>query len=71
MGVRINRQNGLCTRCTDLQHLREAITYNEALQREAEELAPSGDLEELARDRAMMRQRNSRLRRKYGLGGGS
>lgn len=67
VGVRLNRQSGLCPRCTELMHLEEEIAFNEILEREREELAGAGDVEEIRRERDAMRQRNSRLCRKYGL----
>lgn len=67
VGVRLNRQSGLCPACTERMHLEEEIAFNELLQREREELASEADAEAIARERAAMRQRNSRLCRKYGL----
>lgn len=69
VGVRLNRQSGMCPLCTEKMHLAEEIAFNELLEREREELAADADLEEIARERAAMRQRNSRLKRKYGLKG--
>lgn len=65
VGARLNRQSGLCARCTERMHLEEEVAFNELLCEELEELA--GESAELARERAAMRQRNSRLCRKYGL----
>ena len=67
VGVRLNRQSGLCPACTERMHLEEEVAFNEVLQREREELASEADAEAIARERAAMRQRNSRLCRKYGL----
>lgn len=67
VGLRLNRQSGLCPACTERMHLEEEIAFNELLQREREELAGDADAEAIARERAAMRQRNSRLCRKYGL----
>jgi hypothetical protein len=67
VGVRLNRQSGMCRRCTEKMHLEEEIVFNELLQREREEAEADADADEIARERAAMRQRNSRLRRKYGL----
>lgn len=60
--VRLNRQSGMCPKCTELMHLNEEIAFNEILQAEREE-AIAG----IRRERDKMRQRNSRLCRKYGL----
>lgn len=67
VGVRLNRQSGLCPKCTELMHLNEEIAFNEVLQREREEKADSADMTSIRRERNRMRQRNSRLARKYGL----
>lgn len=67
VGVRLNRQSGLCPKCTEKMHLAEAIAFNEALQAEREAAADEDEIEQIARERASMRQRNSRLARKYGL----
>ena len=67
VGVRLNRQSGMCRRCTEKMHLAEEIAFNEVLQREREEADAEADADEIARERAAMRQRNSRLCRKYGL----
>ncbi|MDY3291421.1 MAG: hypothetical protein SOX20_00600 [Parolsenella sp.] len=53
MGVKINRQTGMCPLCTERYHLEQERAFNEQLERE----------------RDKMRQRNSRLCRKYGLKG--
>ena len=67
VGVRLNRQSGLCSMCTEMMHLNEEIAFNEVLQREREEKADEGDVAAIRRERDRMRQRNSRLCRKYGL----
>lgn len=65
--VRLNRQSGMCALCTEKMHLAEEIAFNELLEREREEAARDADIEQVARERTAMRQRNSRLKRKYGL----
>ena len=67
VGVRLNRQSGLCARCTELMHLNEELAFNELLEREREEKAGEDDIAGIRRERDRMRQRNSRLCRKYGL----
>lgn len=67
VGVRLNRQSGLCAKCTELMHLNEEVAFNEVLQAEREEKAGEGDVAAIRRERDRMRQRNSRLCRKYGL----
>ncbi len=67
VGVRLNRQSGMCPRCTELMHLNEEVAFNEVLQAEREEKANEGDVAAIRRERDRMRQRNSRLCRKYGL----
>lgn len=53
VGVKINWQTGMCPLCTGRYHLEQERAFNEQLERE----------------RDKMRQRNSRLCRKYGLKG--
>ena len=67
VGVRLNRQSGMCARCTDLMHVEEERAFNELLQAEAEGCADSAEIERLEREYAALRQRNSRLCRKHGL----
>ena len=67
VGVRLNRQSGLCPMCTEMMHLNEEIAFNETLQREREEKADEADVAQIRRERDRMRQRNSRLCRKFGL----
>ena len=69
VGLRLNRQSGMCARCTELMHLNEEIAFNEILEREREEAADEAAVAEIRRERDKMRQRNSRLCRKYGLKG--
>lgn len=68
-GARLNRQSGMCPRCTERQHLAEEVAFNELLMAERMEACEGEELEEMRREYAAMRQRNSRLRRKYGLKG--
>lgn len=67
VGLRLNRQSGLCPKCTELMHLNEEIAFNEILQAEREEAADEEAIAGIRRERDKMRQRNSRLARKYGL----
>ena len=67
VGVRLNRQSGMCPMCTELMHLNEELAFNETLQREREEKADAAEVAAIRRERDRMRQRNSRLCRKYGL----
>lgn len=67
VGVRLNRQSGMCPRCTELMHLNEEIAFNEVLEAEREEKAGAADMAAIRRERNKVRQRNSRLCRKYGL----
>lgn len=67
VGVRLNRQSGMCARCTDLMHVEEERAFNELLQAEAEGRADSAEIERLEREYAALRQRNSRLCRKHRL----
>ena len=65
--VRLNRQSGMCPKCTELLHLNEEIAFNEILQAEREEAADDEVIDGIRRERDKMRQRNSLLCRKYGL----
>ena len=67
IGLRINRQTGLCASCSEKMHLAESIAFNDVLLSERLEMASEREIEELKRENASMRQRNSRLCRKYGL----
>lgn len=69
VGVVINRQTGMCRLCTERYHLEEERAFNEQLEREREIIESGGEMEELRRERDKLRQRNSRLCRKYGLPG--
>ena len=69
MGVVINRQTGLCRLCTERYHLEQERAFNEQLERERTRAEESAEFDEVRRKRDMMRQRNSRLCRKYGLKG--
>lgn len=69
VGVKINRQTGMCPLCTERYHLEQERAFNEQLERERAHAEKSAELDEVRRKRDMMRQRNSRLCRKYGLKG--
>lgn len=57
----------MCPKYTKLVHLNEEIAFNEILQAEREEAADEEAIAGIRRERDKMRQRNSRLCRKYGL----
>lgn len=67
IGVRVNRQTGMCAHCTELMHVEEERAFNELLQAEASEAQDSAETERLRREYTTLRQRNSRLCRKHGL----
>jgi len=67
IGVRLNRQTGLCPRCTEQQHVEEAAAFNAILLQELEEMESDPSIEVNRREYARLRQENSRLCRKYGL----
>ena len=67
VGLKLNRQSGLCPRCTELLHVEQQRAFAEQLDSErAEALA---EAEALRRENAVLRKRNSRACRKYGLEG--
>lgn len=69
IGVRINRQSGLCKRCTLEEHVEEAQAFNDILEAEAAGCDDGPEVEELERKWAQLRQQSSRLMRKHGLRG--
>lgn len=69
VGVKISRQTGMCPLCTERYHLEQERAFNEQLERERAACEESAELADVRRERDKMRQRNSRLCRKYGLKG--
>jgi hypothetical protein len=69
LGVSINRQSGMCRRCTEEAHVAEEEAFNQLLEAEAAGCDGGPEYEELHRRWAQLRQQNSRLRRKHGLKG--
>ena len=69
VGVHLNRQTGLCPLCTERQHVAEEQAFNELLEAERDKAENSPEIEELRRKYAALRQRNARLRKRYGLPG--
>lgn len=69
VGVKINRQTGMCPLCTERYHLEQERAFNEQLERERAACERSDELADVRRERDRMRRRNSRLCRKYGLKG--
>ena len=71
VGVRLNRQTGLCPLCTERQHVEEERAFNELLEAEAAHAEGSPEIEELRREYDKLRQRNARLCKRHGLRGKS
>lgn len=69
VGVRLNRQSGMCPRCTEEMHVAEERAFNELLRMEAAGCEEGPEVEALRREWARLRQQNSRLMRKHGLKG--
>ena len=69
LGVSINRQSGMCRRCTEEAHVAEEEAFNQLLEAEAAGCDGGPEYEELHRRWAQLRQKNSRLMRKHGLKG--
>ncbi len=69
VGVNLNRQTGMCRRCSEEFHLEQERVFNEQLERERVAAEEAAEIDDVRRERDMMRQRNSRLCRKYGLKG--
>ena len=68
-GVNINRQTGMCRRCTEEYHLEQERAFNEQLERERVEAEEAADIDDVRRERDRLRQANSRLCRRHGLKG--
>ena len=69
VGVMLNRQTGMCRLCSERYHLEQERAFNEQLEREREAVENVATIDEVRRERDLLRQRNSRLCRKYGLPG--
>lgn len=69
VGVMLNRQTGMCRLCSERYHLEQERAFNEQLKREREAVENGATIEEVRRERDRLRQRNSRLCRKFGLPG--
>lgn len=67
VGVNINRQTGMCRRCTEEYHLEQERAFNEQLERERVEAEEAADIDDVRRERDRLRQANSRLCRRHGL----
>ena len=63
----LNRQTGLCKRCTEFQHVEEERAFNDLLEAERQYSEDSPEIEAAKREYDMLRQRNARLCRRYGL----
>lgn len=67
VGVHLNRQTGLCPRCSELFHLEEEKAFNELLEAERRDAEDGPEIEKARRKYAALRQRNARLCHKYNL----
>lgn len=65
----LNRRTGLCKRCTEFQHVEEERAFNQLLEAERTFAEDSPEVEAAKREYDMLRQRNARLCRRYGLKG--
>lgn len=63
IGVRLNRQTGMCPLCTEELHVEEGRAFNELLRREVEGCEEGPELDAAWREYVRMRQQNSRLMR--------
>jgi len=61
--VHLNRQAGLYRGCNEIYRLEEERVYHEQLERQEAEEGP--DVERVMKERETLRQRDSRLRRRY------
>ena len=69
VGVGLNRQTGMCRMCTERFHLEQERAFNEQLEAERVAAEDGEEIAAVRRERERLRQRNSRLCRKYGLAG--
>lgn len=69
VGVNINRSTGLCPLCSERYHLEQERAFNELLEQERKAAEDPKAVAEARRERDAMRQRNSRMCRRYGLKG--
>lgn len=69
VGVRLSRRSGMCPLCTERGHVEEERAFGELLELEAAGCEDGPELEAARREYARLRQRNSRLMRKFGLPG--
>ena len=69
VGVGLNRQTGMCRMCTERFHLEQERAFNEQLEAERAAAEDPAAVAGVRRERDRLRQRNSRLCRKYGLAG--
>lgn len=67
--TQLNRQTGVCKRCTELRHVEEERAFNDLLEAERAFAEDAPEIAEAKREYDRLRQRNSRLCRKYGLKG--
>lgn len=69
VGVGLNRQTGMCRMCTETFHLEQERAFNAQLEAERAAAEDGEAVAAVRRERDRLRQRNSRLCRKYGLAG--
>ncbi len=67
VGVTLNRTTGLCRLCTERYHLEQERAFAEVIEAERREAEDPERIAAVRRERDMMRQRNSRACRRYGL----
>lgn len=67
VGVKINRQTGMCPRCTEQFHLEQERAFNELLERERAQAEDEGEISAIRRERNRLRQANNRMCKKYGM----
>ena len=68
VGAPLNLRTGLCPKCTAFQHVEEQAVLSELLAEERMQACAGADLDEARKEYDALRQRNSRFRRKHGLG---
>ena len=60
VGVNLNRQTGMCRRCSEEFHLEQERVFNEQLERERVAAEEAAEIDDVRRERDLMRPRYSR-----------
>lgn len=67
VGVKINKQTGMCLRCTESFHLEQERAFRDQLEAERAAAEEGADVKAVRHERDRLRKQNSRTCKKYGL----